>query len=193
MYTGRTWLIAYRQQPAGGLCVVLRYQRRCKLNTKHTHGHGHTTHGAHSTQATTAKGPRAEGPPKPTNISMSVFPRFFWFYVLCFIAVSGFSQRWEFKRHNKKCFTKRSCRKVLSFNQKIDKKPKTDFFSNLFLSRFWAFLGERSSKTPHKKIKKNPPLVLFWPLTHPPTTGVTDFFLGGPLQRAKGRKGRRRP
>jgi hypothetical protein len=29
-------------------------------------------------------------------------------------------------------------------------------------------------------IEKNLTLVLFWPLTHPPTTGVTDFFLAGP-------------
>jgi hypothetical protein len=30
---------------------------------------------------------------------------------------------------------------------KIDQKSKTDFFLDLFLSRFWAFLGEGSSKT----------------------------------------------
>jgi hypothetical protein len=32
-----------------------------------------------------------------------------------------------------------------------------------------------------KSQKINLTLVLFWPLTHPPTTGVTDFFLGRPL------------
>jgi hypothetical protein len=38
-----------------------------------------------------------------------------------------------------------------------------------FLVRFWAFLGEGSSKTRLKKYrKKNLTPVLFWPLTHPP-------------------------
>jgi hypothetical protein len=43
---------------------------------------------------------------------------------------------------------------------------------------FWTFLGEGSSKTRFKKYRKKQfDPVLFWPLTHPPTTGVTDFFL----------------
>jgi hypothetical protein len=52
----------------------------------------------------------------------------------------------------------------------------------LFLSRFGAFLGEGSSKTRLKNVEiTNPTLVLFWPLTYPPTTGVADFcFFGGP-------------
>jgi hypothetical protein len=55
------------------------------------------------------------------------------------------------------------------------------------LPRFWAFLGEESSKTPFvKKSGKKLTLALFWPLTHPPTTGVTDYlFFGGPLSEAK--------
>jgi hypothetical protein len=86
------------------------------------------------------------------------------------------------QKHYKKRFAKKIVSK--SFYKKIDQKSKTDFFS-FFLSRWWAFLGEGSSKTRLKKYRKiNLTLVLFWPLTHPPTTGVTDFFfIGGPLAR----------
>jgi hypothetical protein len=72
------------------------------------------------------------------KISVSVFPRLF-----CFIAFSGGYQRWELKST-----TKTFCKKIVS--KKITKKSKTDFFS-IFLSRFRAFLGEGSSKTPFKK------------------------------------------
>jgi hypothetical protein len=71
------------------------------------------------------------------------------------------------------------CKKVVSKSlyKKFNQKSKTDFLSILFLSRFWAFLGEGSKKTPFKKYRENKsdpgP---FWPLTHPPTTGVTDLF-----------------
>jgi hypothetical protein len=81
--------------------------------------------------------------------------------------VSGVAQRWEMgvQRHYKNLLQKKSCRKV--FNKKFDQKSKTDFFLDFVLSRFWAFLGEGSSKTPHKKYqqKKNRTLFLFWPLT----------------------------
>jgi hypothetical protein len=77
-------------------------------------------------------------PKKSTNISMSVFSRLF------FIAFSGVSQRWEFKSTTKNVLQKKSCRKVCT---KIDQESKTDVFSNFILSRFWAFLGEGSSKT----------------------------------------------
>jgi hypothetical protein len=74
---------------------------------------------------------------------------------------------------------KKSCRKV--FLKKSTKNPKPTF-SRFFLSRFWAFLDEGSSKTRLKKYRKiNLTLVLFRTLTHPPTTGVTDFFFAGPL------------
>jgi hypothetical protein len=43
-----------------------------------------------------------------------------------------------------------------------------------------CFSVRGSSKTPHKKSTKNLTLVLFRPLTHPPTTGFIDFF-GRPL------------
>jgi hypothetical protein len=63
----------------------------------------------------------------------------------------------------------------------------------LFLSPFWAFLGEGRSKTPHahKYQKKNLTPVLFWPLTRPPTTpvggGVAVFWFLGPLGGADAR------
>jgi hypothetical protein len=73
----------------------------------------------------------------------------------------------------------------------LQKVHVENFFLNPFLnpklvldiflkSCFWAFLGEGSSKKKHTKTsgKINPTLVLFWPLTHPPTTGVTEFFCG---------------
>jgi hypothetical protein len=68
--------------------------------------------------------------------------------------------------------------KTLQKNVSQNKSCRKSIFSRFFLSRFWAFLGEGSSKTRQKNIKKiNLTLVLFWPLTHLPTTGVTDFFL----------------
>jgi hypothetical protein len=76
--------------------------------------------------------------------------------------------------HYKKRFTKKSCRKALqSIRQK---NPKPIVFS-ICLLRFWAFIGEGNSKTRKKNIEgTNPIPVLFWPLTHPATTGVTDLF-----------------
>jgi hypothetical protein len=38
--------------------------------------------------------------------------------------------------------------------QKINRKSKTNCFSNFALSRFWAFLGEGSSKTPSQFFSK---------------------------------------
>jgi hypothetical protein len=55
------------------------------------------------------------------------------------------------QKHYKKRFTKKN--RVEKFYKKIDKKSKTDFFS-IFLSRFWAFLGEGSSKTRLKNLTK---------------------------------------
>jgi hypothetical protein len=47
---------------------------------------------------------------------------------------------------------KRFCKNIVpkSFYQKNRQTSKTDFLSISFLSRFWAFLGEGSSKTPLK-------------------------------------------
>jgi hypothetical protein len=67
--------------------------------------------------------------------------------------------------------------------QKI--RPKVQ--NRLFLDFFYHVFGRFSVRGVHKhdKItttKINLTLILFWPLTHPPTTGVTDFcFIGGPL------------
>jgi hypothetical protein len=85
------------------------------------------------------------------------------------------------QNHYKKRYTKKIVSK--SFYKKFDQESKTDFFSIFFLSRFWAFLDEGSSKTRlKKKIEKiNLTLVLFCTLTHPPTTGVPDFFFCRPL------------
>jgi hypothetical protein len=52
------------------------------------------------------------------------------------------------------------------------------FFLDLF-NHVFGRLSVRGVQKHDKKISKkiNLTLVLFWPLTHPPTTGVTDFFL----------------
>jgi hypothetical protein len=113
---------------------------------------------------------------KSTKNSMAVFPRLF-----CFIAVSGVSPRWEFKNTTKNVLQNKSCREV--FTKSSTKNPKPIFFPLILLSRFWAFLGEESSKTPLKKYQKNEsdpgPFLASAPPTH---HGVTDFFFGGPLR-----------
>jgi hypothetical protein len=82
--------------------------------------------------------------------------------LFCFIAVSGVSQRWEFKNA-----TKMFCKKIVSksFYKKFDHKSQTDFPLVLgFLITFWGVLGrfsasgEGSSKTPQKNTE-----FLFWP------------------------------
>jgi hypothetical protein len=77
---------------------------------------------------------------------MSVFPRFFWF-----IAFSGVFQRWEVKKTTKNVLQKSRVEKCF---KKIDQKSKTNCFSSFSLSRFWAFLGEGSSKTHDKNYRK---------------------------------------
>jgi hypothetical protein len=76
------------------------------------------------------------------------------------------------QKHNKKHFTKN--------------RPKVQnrFFLDFFYHVFGRFSVRGVQKHDKKNIEKiNLTLVLFWPLTHPPTTGVTDLFLigGGPL------------
>jgi hypothetical protein len=59
---------------------------------------------------------------------------------------------------------------------------KTDFFSTFFNHVFGRFSVRGVQKHDFKKnVEKNLTPVLFWPLTHPPTTGVTDFFFWRPL------------
>jgi hypothetical protein len=88
------------------------------------------------------------------------------------------------QRHYKKCPTKRSCRKAKSFYKFFTKNPKPIFHDkkNKHNTMFLGIsrLGEFKNTIKISK-KTNPALVLVWPLTHPPTTGVTGFVLGGPL------------
>jgi hypothetical protein len=66
--------------------------------------------------------------------------------------------------------------RVEKFLQKIDKNPKPKKMITFF-GRF----SVRGFQNHDRNItKKNLTLVLFWPLTHPPTTGVTDIFLPAP-------------
>jgi hypothetical protein len=96
------------------------------------------------------------------------------FFLGFLVAFSGVSQRWELNKHYKN--------RAEIFLQNNDKKIRNRFFL-ISVSRFWAFLGEGSSKTRFKKYREKMDLalalVLFWPLTHPPTTGVADFFSWG--------------
>jgi hypothetical protein len=84
------------------------------------------------------------------------------------------------QKHYKKRFTKQIVSK--SFYKKFDQKSKTDFFSNFFFSRFWAFLDE-GSKTRLKKYRKKKsgpsPFSYFDPPTH--HGGHRFLFFGGPL------------
>jgi hypothetical protein len=113
------------------------------------------------------------------------FPNFlcqFFLDFFCFIATSGVFQRWEFKNT-----TKTFCKKIVSksFYQKFDRKSKTDFFSVFFnlLSRFWAFLGEGSSKTRLEKYRKNKSDPSPFLASDPPTHhgGHQFFFNWRPL------------
>jgi hypothetical protein len=97
------------------------------------------------------------------------------FLVLCCIAVSGVCQRWEFKNTTKNVLQTKSCRKA--FTKKSTKNPKPIF--SIFLITFLGVSRWGEFKNTIKKIyhTKNLTLVLFWPPTNPPTTGVTDCFL----------------
>jgi hypothetical protein len=77
---------------------------------------------------------------KSTKISMSVFPRLFLFCRVfrCFLAMGV--QNTQQKTFDKKIVSK-------TFYKTIDKKIPNRFFLDFLLSRFWAFLGEGSSKT----------------------------------------------
>jgi hypothetical protein len=68
------------------------------------------------------------------------FSSIFLFYRVfgCFAAIGV-------QKHNKKRLQKN---RVEKFLQKNPQKIQNRFFIDFFLSRFWAFLGEGSSKTP---------------------------------------------
>jgi hypothetical protein len=77
-------------------------------------------------------------------------------------------------------WAKSSCRKLLQKPISKQYRFSLDFFS----SRFWAFLGEGSSKTPQKTSKQIFSLSLFWPQTstYPGTDqGDPRFFSDSPL------------
>jgi hypothetical protein len=103
---------------------------------------------------------------------MTVFPRLFLFYRVfgCFSAM-GVQKHYK-KRFAKKIMSKR-------FYKKFEQKPKTDFFSKTFLSRFWAFLDEGSSKTRQKINRKNKSHPSPFSYSDPPTHhGGPRFFFG---------------
>jgi hypothetical protein len=89
------------------------------------------------------------------------------------------SQRREFKGTTKGAVRK-NVEKVLQKNRQKSKPIISRFcfitITFCVLGRFSVSesLSERSSAVQkHERKKTNPTLVLFWPLTHPPTMGVT--------------------
>jgi hypothetical protein len=107
-------------------------------------------------------------PKKSTKISMSVFPRFFFYRVFGCFSAMGVQNT-----------TNTFCKKIVSKSlyKKFDQKSKTDFFSIFFDHVFGGF-SVRGVQKHDKKIREKINLTpsLFLTPTHPPTTGVTDFF-----------------
>jgi hypothetical protein len=104
----------------------------------------------------------------------------FFLGFFCFIAFSGVFQRWEFKNTQKYVLQKTSCRKV--FTKNSTKNPKPIFFLVFFYHVFGRFSVRGVLKQDYIQNKNLTPS-LFRTLTHPPTTGVTDFvFLPAPWQ-----------
>jgi hypothetical protein len=84
------------------------------------------------------------------------------------------------QKHYKKRFTKKSCRKV--FTKNSTKNPKPTFSQFFCYPVFGRFSMRGVQKHDKKNIEKiNPTIVPFRTLTHPPTTGVPDFFFCRPL------------
>jgi hypothetical protein len=117
----------------------------------------------------------SEAFPKKIDKKFDVgFPPFFWF-----CRVYGCFSAMRVQKHN----TKRSAKKngVQKLYKKFDKKSKTEFFSIFLVSRFWAGLGEESSKKYDKKYRKNncdpSPFLASDPPTH---DGGHRFVFGGP-------------
>jgi hypothetical protein len=89
-----------------------------------------------------------------------------------------------------KALQKRFAKTIVSnfFCKTIDQKSETDFF-RFFVYHVFGRFSVRGVQKRHKKYRKIIlTLVLFWSLTHPPTTGVTDLFLvfSGPLAQRQG-------
>jgi hypothetical protein len=89
------------------------------------------------------------------------------------------------KHYRKRFSTKKRVEKFLQNNRQKTKESKTDFFYDFFNRVFGRFSVRGVQKHDKKNIEKNLTLVRFWPLTHPPTTGVTDFFFAGPLKKKR--------
>jgi hypothetical protein len=97
---------------------------------------------------------------------MSVSPRFF----CCLITFLGVSQG---SKKTPQKIANNSCRKVLTRNRKKIKPV----FSRFLLSRFLAFLGQGSSKTPYKIVEKicfNPGPFL---VSDPPRVKTSDRLI----------------
>jgi hypothetical protein len=114
----------------------------------------------------------------------------------CFIVFSNVSQRCEFKALQKTfcCFARNSCRKVFTKNrQKIQNRF---FFLCFVFSRFWAFFGEGSSKTPPEKYRKKTDPGPFLASDPPIIWAFCCFFFWSPVTGSKEQrsaKRRRRP
>jgi hypothetical protein len=93
-----------------------------------------------------------------------------------------------FSDGSSKTLQKTFCKKnrVEKFLQKFRPKVQNRLFLDFFLITFLGVsrCGELKKHDKRYIESINLTLVPFWPLTHPPTTGVTDFFLiGGPVHR----------
>jgi hypothetical protein len=108
------------------------------------------------------------------KFDVSFSSNFFLFYRVfgCFSATGV-------QKHYKKRFAKKSCQKA--FTKNSTKNPKPTFSRTFFITFFGRFSMRGVQKHDKKNIEKIfLTLVLFRTLTHPPTTGVTDFFLPAP-------------
>jgi hypothetical protein len=118
------------------------------------------------------------------NFSQNFDKNFDVSFSLTFLVLSHF--RVFFSDGSSKTLQKTFCKKnrVEKFLQKNRPKIQNRLFLDFLFITFLGVSREGEFKNTIKKYRKkiNLTLVLFWPLTHPPTTGVTDFFLiGGPL------------